>query len=29
METFSMAAAYALPDPVLIVLDQYIQEVPV
>ena len=29
METFSMAAAYSLPEPVLFVLDQYIQEVPV
>jgi len=29
METFSIAAACSLPEPVLIVLDQYIQEVPV
>ncbi len=29
MQTFSIAAAVSLPDPVLLVLDQYIQEVPV
>ncbi|MDD1730483.1 MAG: hypothetical protein LUQ50_15620 [Methanospirillum sp.] len=29
METFSIAAASSLPDPVLLVLDQYIKEVPV
>lgn len=29
METFSIAAACSLPGPVLFVLDQYIQEVPV
>jgi len=28
MQTFSMAAACSLPEPVLFVLDQYIQEVP-
>ena len=29
MQTFSMAVACSLPDPVLIVLDEYIKEVPV
>lgn len=29
MQTFSIAAAVSLPDPVLIVLDEYIKEVPV
>lgn len=28
METFACAAACSLPDPVLIVLDEYIKEVP-
>ena len=28
METFSMAAAYSLPEPVLFILDEYIREVP-
>lgn len=28
METFAVSAVCSLPEPVLVVLDQYIQEVP-